>query len=429
MQRRAPLLAGAAVTALAAASFLAAAPAAAVQVVPPITFTADTTDWLVPAGVHSIDVTAVGGAGGAGGDDANGGLYAGSGGAGATVTNTIAVTPGDTIDITIGLAGGTGGTFFTSGDGGDGYVDGGDGAYGGIGANGGGGGGGSSAVQIDGDAAPAIIAGGGGGGGGRGGFLTTCPGGAGGDGADAGDNAVAGGFCNANQLGGAAGGDASLPGVDAVGAADPFFANPVLGGSGGGGGGDGKAGTLNEVGIIDNSGGGGGGGGASLGGTVSTGAPAGDGEVVFSFVIAYPTVITAVATPNPATTGQKITVVATVDNQEPGLPGNLDPVGLVDFGIAGCTGVALVAGTVGDGLATATCEYIAGAPSSITYDIDYNADLDSVFGFSSTTLKIDIVAALAATGLATSSLLPVGGVALVLLLGGALLIVRRRTAE
>ena len=421
------MLAGAAVAALAAASFLTATPAAAVQVVPPVTFTADTLDWLVPAGVHSIDVTAVGGAGGAGGDFQDG-IYGGSGGAGATVTTTIFVTPGDTIDITIGLAGGDGGGIFDAGDGGDGYAVGGDGAYGGIGANSGGGGGGSSAVQIDGDLVPAVIAGGGGGGGGRGGFLTTCPGGAGGDGADAGDNAVAGGFCNANQLGGAAGVDATLPGVDAVGNSDPFFANPVLGGSGGGGAGDGKAGTLNEAGIIDNSGGGGGGGGASLGGAVSTDAPAGDGEVTFAYSIAYPTVITAVATPNPATQGQKITVTATVDNQEPGAPGDLDPVGLVDFGIAGCTAVALVGGTAGDGLATAKCEYTAGAPSSITYNINYNADLDSVFAFSSTTLKIDVVAALAATGLATSSLLPVGGAALVLLLGGALLVMRRRTA-
>jgi LPXTG-motif cell wall-anchored protein len=407
-----------------AASFLSAAPAAAVQVVPPVTFLANTANWVVPVGVHSINVTAVGGAGGAGG----GGVNGGAGGAGATVTSTIAVTPGETIDIYVGLAGGVGGGIFTPGAGGGGYATGGDGAYSGFLAYSGGGGGGSSAVQVDGDLAPVVIAGGGGGGGGRGGVVATCPGGAGGDGADAGENALAAGLCNSNQLGGAAGTDAMLAGVDAVGNSDPFIANGVLGGSGGGGAGDGKAGTLNENGIIDNSGGGGGGGGASLGGAVATGVPAGSGEVVFSYSIAYPTVITAVATPNPATSGQKITVTATVDNQEPGAPGNLDPAGLVDFGIPGCTAVPLVGGTAGDGLATAKCEYTAGAPSSITYDIDYNANLDSVFAFSSTTLKIDVVAALAATGVAASSLLPVGGAALVLLLGGALLVLRRRTA-
>ena len=428
MQRRTPLLAGAAVAALTAASFLSAAPAAAVQVVPPVTFTADTANWLVPAGVHSINVTAVGGAGGSGGDFLNGGAAGGDGGAAATVTTTLPVTPGQTIDISVGQEGGDGGNGPSIGAGGAGYASGGDGANGGNAANAGGGGGGSSAVQIDGSPSPAVIAAGGGGGGGRGGVLNTCAGGAGGDGADAGENAVPSGTCNANQLGGAAGVTATAPGQDATGTQFPNLFNVFLGGSGGGGGGDGKAGTINQSAEPDNSGGGGGGGGASIGGTVSLGAPAGDGEVVFSFSIAYPTVITAVATPNPATSGQKITVTATVDNQEPGAPGNLDPVGLVDFGIVGCTAVALVGGTAGDGLATAKCEYTAGAPSSITYDIDYNADLDSVFGFSSTTLKIDIVAALAATGLGASSLLPVGGAALVLLLGGALLVVRRRTA-
>ena len=428
MQRRTPVLAGAAVAALAAASFLTAAPAAAVQVVPPVTFTADTANWLVPAGVYSIDVTAVGGAGGAGGDFLNSGLYGGSGGAGATVTSTIFVTPGETIDITIGLAGDDGGAVFAFGAGGAGYGVGGDGAYGGVGANGGGGGGGSTAVQVDGDVGPVVIAAGGGGGGGRGGLLATCAGGAGGDGADAGEDAVVGGFCNANQDGGAAGLDALANGEDATGSTDPFIANPLLGGSGGGGGGDGSAGTLNETGIIDNSGGGGGGGGASLGGSVSIGAAAGDGEVTFAYVIAYPTTVTAVASPNPATQGQKITVVATVVNNEPGIPGDLDPTGTVDFGIPGGEAVVLVGGTAGDGTSTATFEYTAGAPSSITYDIYYDALIGSPFGYSQTTLKIDVVAVLAATGLATGSLLPIGGTALALLLGGALLIVRRRTA-
>ncbi|MDQ2698781.1 MAG: hypothetical protein M3Y46_08315, partial [Actinomycetota bacterium] len=385
-------------------------------------------DWVVPAGVYSIDVVAVGGAGGAGGDFLNDGLYGGAGGAGATVTTTIFVTPGETIDILIGLAGTDGESIFSPGIGGAGYTEGGDGAYGGVLANSGGGGGGSTSVQVDGDTDPVVIAGGGGGGGGRGGLLTTCAGGAGGDGADAGEDAVAGGFCNANQDGGDAGVDAALNGEDAQGSPDPIVANAVLGGSGGGGGGDGKAGTLNLAGILDNSGGGGGGGGASLGGSVSIEAPGGDGEVTFAYAIAYPTATTAVATPNPATQGQKVTVTATVENLEAGVPGDLDPVGTVDFGITGCEAVLLVAGTIGDGLATATCEYTAGAPGSTTYDLEYSPLPGSVFDFSATTLKIDVVAALAATGLAASSLLPVGGAALVLLLGGALLIVRRRTA-
>lgn len=67
-----------------------------------------TSTWTVPAGVHSITIQCWG-AGGAGGtaiDPAAGLIATGGGGGGAYATNTISVTPGDVLDITIG-AGGT----------------------------------------------------------------------------------------------------------------------------------------------------------------------------------------------------------------------------------------------------------------------------------------------------------------------------------
>ena len=275
------------------------------------------------------------------------------------------------------------------------------------------------------------MAAGGGGGGGEGGVISDCTGGAGGDGGEAGQAAFKPEptLCDSVQAGGAAGldGEHNLPGGNATDVGGIYIA---LAGSGGGGGGGGEAGQYNTLptSFPFNSGGGGGGGGDSLGGTVTTPNHAGNGIVTFNYEIAYPTVTTATATPNPANKGQKVTVTATVDNVEPGPAGLNDPTGTVNFGIAGCAAVALVGGTAGDGLATAKCEYTAGDPSSITCNIVYNPLLGAPFGSSATTLKIDVVAVLAATGLGASSLLPVGGAALVLLLGGALLVLRRRTA-
>lgn len=72
-------------------------------------FTATTT-WTVPAGVTNVKVTVLGGGGAGGGGITTGATQIGAGGgAGGCAIESIAVTPGDSITITVG-SGGTGGT-------------------------------------------------------------------------------------------------------------------------------------------------------------------------------------------------------------------------------------------------------------------------------------------------------------------------------
>lgn len=102
------------------------------------TFTSSGT-FTVPSNVRSIDVFCVGGGGGGGG----GGHFpnpagGGGGGAGYAVTKTIAVTPGQTIAVTIG-GGGYGGRAGSNGPGGEGGA-GGTTSFGSVTASGGGGG-------------------------------------------------------------------------------------------------------------------------------------------------------------------------------------------------------------------------------------------------------------------------------------------------
>jgi hypothetical protein len=62
--------------------------------------------FIVPAGVHSITVKAWGaGGGGGGGGNVAGSLGGGAGGAGGFAQSTIPVTPGETIDLTVGVGG------------------------------------------------------------------------------------------------------------------------------------------------------------------------------------------------------------------------------------------------------------------------------------------------------------------------------------
>lgn len=63
--------------------------------------------WTVPSNINSIEYLVVGGGGGGGGSWDTAG--AGGGGGGEVITGTLSVTPGDTINITVG-AGGAGGT-------------------------------------------------------------------------------------------------------------------------------------------------------------------------------------------------------------------------------------------------------------------------------------------------------------------------------
>ncbi|MEI6102101.1 MAG: hypothetical protein WCP73_09700, partial [Eubacteriales bacterium] len=125
--------------------------------------------WVVPSGVYSVTVTAVGGAGGSGGQDCGNGCGYNAGAPGGYVSQTYAVTPGYTLQIVVGGNGGNGGSNVKNGGNGSfgqGYRPGGwGGTTGSTGSSGvGGGGGGASAVY---GGTGDVVAGGGGGGGGR----------------------------------------------------------------------------------------------------------------------------------------------------------------------------------------------------------------------------------------------------------------------
>ena len=243
----------------------------------------------VPQGICFVTVNASGGSGGDG-DNLNGISVAG--GAGATVSALVPVTPGDVLGVVVGGAGG----FVVSADGGNGGLGGGGG-----GANGGGGGG-ASAVTT-GTGTPLVVAGGGGGsgtyvggaagapdvsgssssgggsggsatggggqgatnGGGGGGGVTTGGGGPfGGGGGGVGTVGGGGGASGGGGAGGTGGTGSGLPGVGGQGV------NPVAGGSGGAGMGPGGNGGDGEPDIYSAGGGGGGdgfgGGGGGYGG-------------------------------------------------------------------------------------------------------------------------------------------------------------------
>jgi hypothetical protein len=144
------------------------------------TFTGGPQQFVVPPGVTSIDVTVEGGQGGHGstcvGVNAGECGTGGDNGGGTLITAHLPVTPGDTLTIIVGGAGGdatdyadNGAVPAEGGAGGFGHGTGGAGSDGGIAAAAGGGGGGSSAITAG--ATPILVAPGGGGGGGGGGRL------------------------------------------------------------------------------------------------------------------------------------------------------------------------------------------------------------------------------------------------------------------
>jgi hypothetical protein len=230
-----------------------------------VTYTAvGETPFVVPAGVTSLSVTAVGAAGAPGG-----GTSGGAGGPGAVVTApTVPVTPGTTLYVEVGAGGGTGGSV------------------------GGGAGGGESDIRTCPRTActnlgtttdPRLLVAGGGGGGGAGGAGFT--GGAGGNGGVGTPPCADGG--GGGTANGGAGGDCP---------ADVGFPNgtPVFGGSaaalsgaGGGGGGfiGGLTGTTTTSPRVD----GGGGGGSSFVEAAATGAGIAPGAAIApaSLTISY----------------------------------------------------------------------------------------------------------------------------------------------
>jgi hypothetical protein len=238
----------------------------------------------VPTGVTSLQVTAVGGTGGT--DFSQCGPGCGTGGEGAVVSATVAVTPGEALTITVAANGGN--ETVAGGGGGSGAGSGGSGGASTPGAVGGGGGGGASAVYDAG--APLVVAGGGGGGGGEAG------GGSAGGAGVAGTNepTCTGGDAGGQSGPGAAGGCGGSSGNGGNGGNGGAFVNgdptPVdFGGGGGGGGFYGGGGGAYS----------GGGGGSSYPSSDVTGL---DGTKTPSVTITYVTDTTVPDTTPPTTT-------------------------------------------------------------------------------------------------------------------------------
>ncbi|GLR15640.1 glycine-rich protein [Portibacter lacus] len=269
-------------------------------------YTGATETWVVPAGVFSIDLDISGGAGAQAIDRV---MTNGEGGGGGNATGTLAVTPGQTLYINVGGAGGT--------DGSGGFNGGGNGGFGTAGGScsGGnaGGGGGASDIRINGNTlSDRIIVAGGGGGGARdycNGVCQPCGcgGGAGGGGGLMGGDGFAAYNCGegypgnginfgmgASQTAGGMGGPPDAGGINmgssgvlGIGGNGTDGLYDVAGGGGGGGyyGGGGGGGADDGSGV----GAGGGGGGSSYldpsltNSSTQSNIRAGNGEIVISY--------------------------------------------------------------------------------------------------------------------------------------------------
>jgi hypothetical protein len=238
--------------------------------------------WTVPDGLTSISIVATGGgAGGGGMSAANVGQ---AGGAGAVITGTLSVTPGQVLSLVVGGGGGAGangpvngnGFFFGAGGGGGGssnvdagsdqqIIAGGGGGAGSYEGGAGGDAGGTGGAGGNGGNAP--LFGGTGGGGGSGGIGGVAGSGSGASGASGsngnGGAGGAGGSNNNNTIPGGSGGSSTGAGVGA----GPNQNRPTDGAGGGGGYGGGGSGAILA----------GGGAGGSTGPAGTTYAPASNG--------------------------------------------------------------------------------------------------------------------------------------------------------
>ena len=181
--------------------------------------------FTVPSGIRSISVTAVGGAGGSGGQDCGNGCGYNAGAPGGISNATHTVEPGTVFTIYVGARGGNGGSNVSgggAGSAGTGYHNGGAGGNtGSTGSSGGGGGGGGSSAVIQSGATLAEAGGGGGGGGrcntaGSGTAGSTMTGGeffsTGGTGASSSGDGAGGGGGGGGSTGGSGGGHYALNG-------------------------------------------------------------------------------------------------------------------------------------------------------------------------------------------------------------------------
>lgn len=352
--------------------------------------------FTVPSGVSSLDVTAVGAAGGTSSPQDpsdNPGVCSGSigsGGLGASVEDTaVSVSAGQVLGVTVGGVGGNG----------DVSVGGAGGSPGGGGAGGhttntsvalcdGGGGGGYSGVLDPSNAALVIAAGGGGGG------LDTS-GGAGDTGAGGGNGAVISATCgNADTsffigcggTGAITSGAGAGPGTGGQGApsggGDGSNGSSLTGGAGGdtsanryesgGGGGGGYYGGGGGGGGDLVSGSGGGGSSYGVGGLTNESNTSAPASVTVSYTVpASPdSTLTAVSTSqNPSVLGQSVTFTATVTNTS----GPSTPTGLVQFIIDGAASGAPVVPGLG-GSATASFPVSSLSPGSHTVVAQYLGD-------------------------------------------------------
>lgn len=208
-------------------------------------YTGSGQTFTVPSGVTSITVKAWGAGGGGGSRQPIGQTNAASGGGAGYATDTISVTPGETLDIVVG---GGGASSTSGGTSAGGYGGGGDG-HGGGNQSGGGGGGRSAVLR----SSTVLLAAGGGGG---------------------------GGSYNTGGVGGPGGGSSGTAGTTGSGGTAGGGGTQSAGGSAGSGGGAaGTSGSGGAGGGSDGAGGGGGGGyyGGGGGGGTGTGGSGGGG--------------------------------------------------------------------------------------------------------------------------------------------------------
>ena len=294
------------VVAAAVAATALAVPAVA-SAASPISVTLSTTGetpFVVPGGVRQLQVVAVGGQGGTGGD------ALAPGGFGARVTGQVAVNPGQVVYAEVGANGAAGTATPSSAAGGGGA-----GGLGGLSTQSGGGGGGASAFQTvsasqpGGPASRLIIAGGGGGSGG--GALTGAGGGGAGIAGAAGTTALSGGGPGTGAAGGNAGAGTGTGGTAATAGISGQGGTGASGGTsptsvGGGGGGGGYFGGGGGGSISSGSAGGGGGGSSFTAPSVTGVVTVPDTSGVPSVTITYTPVAVASLSPGGLVFGDQL---------------------------------------------------------------------------------------------------------------------------
>ncbi len=375
--------------------------------------------WTVPAGITSITINAAGAQGGAGsaGSDNGSPIAGGAGGLGTKATGTLAVTPGQVLNIFVGGAGTTGTGGFNGGGAGGNTLA--------------GGGGGASDVRYPGvTAADRIITGAGGGGGGRGGCEgstgTPGTGGAGGNGdgngVNGGDSPTAGGFAGggfgaigssfgAKGIGcaGFSGNDGTAGNASGIGGAGGdgqncccFSFGSIPGGGGGGGGfvggggaGGGSAGTVVCSGNDKGAGGGGAGGTSNTsgvsGGSTALGSQAGNGLVTISYAL---TPITCTGTSKTFTITVNPTPSATIAYTGSPYCSNAGTAAVTQTGTTGGVYTATPAGLT---LNAATGAVTLGTSTAGTYTVTYTIAAAGGCAQFTTTATITINAAPSAT--------------------------------